>query len=81
MIVEVLIVFLEAVRLIAETVRVTVVAMIVLAESLWEGRYTVQAARVLDEAAGILVKTMRMAIEAVRMTLETMRILFEAVIL
>ena len=34
MIVEVLIVFLEAVKLIAETVRVTVVAMGVLAESL-----------------------------------------------
>jgi hypothetical protein len=39
MIVLVLKVFLEAVRLIAETARVTVVALRVLAESLREGRY------------------------------------------
>ncbi len=67
MIVEVLKVFLEAVRLIAETARVTEVALRVLALSRVSKRGKLQALRVLVEAMGVIIEAFKRIIDAVRM--------------
>ena len=51
--------FLEAVRLIAETVRVTVVALRVLALLRVSMRGKVQALRVLVEAMGVIIEAFK----------------------